>query len=250
MRLLVLLCVGLLTSGCYDSHFGEPEGSSAAEPTVTTIGELRDNYAGTTFQITSDLVVWGVVTTSDHSRNYFRTLCIEQQGAALELMAGIDHLHNDYPVGSRVTLRLKGLVLSSSHGVLQTGRKPAPGSGFATDYLGSVAALYAVLTRNSEQLDPVTPARHTIASLRPEFCGTLISIEGLRYTPEDLTPSTWSGYKRFTDDAGNAIFTYVRSYADFADREVPAGNCSLTGILQQDGARYLLKLRDEGDCAH
>ena len=40
-------------------------------------------------------------------------------------MAGIDHLHNDFPPGSRVTLRLKGLALGESRGILQVGRKPA-----------------------------------------------------------------------------------------------------------------------------
>ena len=69
-------------------------------------------------------------------------------------------------------------------------------------------------------------------------------------TPEDLTPGTWAGYKRFTDDTGAAVYTYVRSYARFADDEVPVGRCTLTGILQYDATgegRYILKLRDEND---
>lgn len=62
---------------------------------------------------------------------------------------------------------------------------------------------------------------------------------------------TWAGYKRFTDDTGAAVYTYVRSYARFADDEVPVGRCTLTGILQYDATgegRYILKLRDENDC--
>ena len=72
-------------------------------------------------------------------------------------------------------------------------------------------------------------------------------------TPEDLSAATWAGYKRFTDADGNAVYTYVRRYARFADAEVPAGTVSLTGILQYDAAgdgRYILKLRDENDCTH
>lgn len=53
-------------------------------------------------------------------------------------------------------------------------------------------------------------------------------IGALGYTPEDLTPGTWAGYKRFTDDTGAAVYTYVRSYARFADDEVPVGRCTLT----------------------
>ena len=74
-------------------------------------------------------------------------------------------------------------------------------------------------------------------------------IERVRYAPDGLAEGTWAGNKRFTDQEGAAVYTYVRPYADFAGNEVPAGPCSLTGILQHDGGRYLLKLRDETDCS-
>lgn len=40
----------------------------------------------------------------------------------------------------------------------------------------------------------------------------------------------------------------MRTYADFAEEEVPIGAVALTGILQLDGKEYILKLRDENDC--
>ena len=96
-----------------------------------------------------------------------------------------------------------------------------------------------------------SPAPLAIPALTESRCGTLVRIDGVRYTPEDLSAATWAGYKRFTDADGNAVYTYVRRYARFADAEVPAGTVSLTGILQYDAAgdgRYILKLRDENDC--
>lgn len=193
----------------------------------------------------------GRVTTSDYDENFYRTFCIEEDGAGIEVMAGIDHLHNDFPEGCHVTLRLRGLALGESHGVLQAGRMPAAGSGFTTDYIGSKAALDAAVTRNGEALEPIAPTLLSPGELTPERCGTLVRIGALGYTPEDLTPGTWAGYKRFTDDTGAAVYTYVRSYARFADDEVPVGRCTLTGILQYDATgegRYILKLRDENDC--
>lgn len=215
----------LLLTGCYDSRFGEPDDDGEGKPATETIAALRDRYAGTPFTVTGDIVVTGRVASCDRAENFYRTLCICDAEAGLEVMAGIDHLHNDFPVGSRVTLSLRGLAVAESRGVLQAGRPPAAGSGYATDYIGSRAALGAVLVR----------------------------IDGVRYTPEDLSAATWAGYKRFTDADGNAVYTYVRRYARFADAEVPAGTVSLTGILQYDAAgdgRYILKLRDENDCTH
>lgn len=150
-----------------------------------------------------------------------------------------------------MTLRLEGLAVGESRGVLQAGRLPDPGSGYATDYIGSKPALDAALIRHGETLRELEPARLRIAELTPERCGTLVRIDRLIYRPEDLSGSTWSGYKRFADDEGAEIYTYVRTYARFADEEVPAGQVSLTGILQHDetgGGRYILKLRDETDC--
>lgn len=253
MRCLPLLCAVILLAGCYDSRFGKSGGNPPLEPVTTTIGELRAKYAGTTFPVTGDIVVSGRVNTSDLGGNFYRTLCIEDEGAGLEIMAGIDQLHNDFPMGCRVTLRLKGLALGESRGILQAGRTPAAGSGFVTDYIGSKPALDAALTRNGEQLHLLVPTLLTIRELTPERCGTLVRLEALRYSPEDLTPGTWTGYKRFTDDDGAEIHTYVRNYARFAGDEVPVGRCTLTGILQYDDAgdgRYILKLRDENDCTH
>lgn len=251
MRRLPLLCAFLLLTGCYDSRFGERSGGEEPEPATATIAQLRQLYAGTTFVIATDVVVSGRVNTSDAEENFYRTFCVEEDGAGLEVMAGIDHLHNDFPTGCLVTLRLKGLTVAESRGVLQVGRPPAAGSGYATDYIGSQPALAAVLVRSGESLNAPAPALRRIPELTPALCGTLIRIDGLRYTPEDLSASTWSGYKRFADSDGNTVYTYVRPYARFADADVPAGTVSLTGILQYDAAgdgRYILKPRDESDC--
>ena len=163
-------------------------------------------------------------------------------------MAGIDQLHNDFPVGCRVTLRLRGLAAGRSRGVVQVGREPAPGSGYTTDYIGSKPALDAHVERCDDALQAVLPTLLTIAELTPDRCGSLVRIDGLRYAPEQVIEASWAGEKRFRDDTGAEIRTYVRPYARFADREVPTGPGSITGILQRDDdGCYLLKPRHEED---
>ncbi len=250
---LFLLVIAALLTGCYDSGFSEPDFGAVPEeqqPATSTIRYLRGIYAGTTFRVESDVAVDGVVTTSDASENFYRTLCVEADGAALEVMVGIDQSHNDFPVGCSVMLRLKGLAVGESYGILQVGNLPVTGSGYATDYLRSQEEVDAALVRRDETLNPPMPAVLTLDELTPALCGTLVRIEALHYVPEDLTSSVWAGYQRFTDDAGREIYTYVRDYADFADRDVPVTRCALTGILQYTATngRYSLKLRDENDC--
>ena len=144
MRLLPLLCVALLAAGCYDSRFGERGDDATPEPVTATIRQLREKFAGTTFPVTGDIVVSGRVTTSDYDENFYRTFCIEEDGAGIEVMAGIDHLHNDFPEGCQVTLRLRGLALGESHGVLQDSRERTAADGYLVVRKPGVAAYIGV----------------------------------------------------------------------------------------------------------
>lgn len=249
MRPALLLAL-LLAAACHDGGFPLPD-EPEAEAATTTIAELRRLHTGGSVTVEGDISVSGLVTADDRSGNFYRTLVLEEGGAGMELRAALDRLHVDFPVGCRVTLRLRGLALGSSGGVLQAGAPPAAGSRYPTDYIPSRPALDAVLRRCADSVVAVDAARISLAELAPERCGTLVRIDGLRYEPEELDEASWTGYRRFVDDRGGVIHTYVSEYADFARREPPAGRCILRGILQYDDARgrYQLKLRDERDCS-
>ncbi len=242
----------LLVVGCYDNA-GEPSvGPPSVPPATTTLAELRRLYAGSPFRVEGDVVVRGRVTSSDEAGNFYRTLMLEEEGAAVELLAGIDGLHNIYPPGCEVTLSLRGLALGERYGVLQVGRLPEAGSSYETDYIGSRAALDNHLFRG-ECSGPPAPAVLTLGELTPSMAGRLVRIDGLRYLPDSLEEGTWSGYRRFVDDEGGSIRTYTRSYASFADEPIPTGEVLLVGILQYTSrsdttVNYLLKLRDAEDC--
>ena len=240
---------------CYDSGFGNPEPENQTLPVTISIAQLKRQFTGKPFTLGDDFSITGTVTSSDKAGNFYRTICIEQERAAIELMAGIDQLHNIFPVGCSVTLHLDGLTVARRLGVIQIGNSPEPGSGYDTDYIGSRAALEKIIIRNSGLLCETVPARLSIPELSAEFCGTLVRIDNLQYSPEEpeesSEPGVWNGYRRFLDPDGLAIYSYVRSYADFASEPVPQGRVALIGILQREesaAGRYLIKLRDENDC--
>ncbi|MEG1672536.1 MAG: DUF5689 domain-containing protein [Alistipes sp.] len=243
--LTTLLCVS-----CYDSA-KEPSSEAESPAANTTLAALQALYAGTTFDISTHLIVSGVVTSNDRAGNFYRTLILEADGVGIELMAGIDGLHNIYPQGYKLTVNLKGLAVGQSHGILQIGRSPQPGSSYPTDYIGSRAALDRHLFRGDAKQQP-QPLVTDIGSLTPAMAGRLVRIDGVHFAPEEVEPMEWAGYKRFTDADENIIYTYTRPYANFATHAIPAGELLLMGILQcdctADGIRYTLKLRDEKDC--
>lgn len=244
-----------LLAACHDGPFDPPLPADNPLPATITIAEVRRLTDGASVTVTNDIAVCGTVTTSDRRYNFYRSLCIESDGAALEFLAGIDRLCVDYPIGCRVTVLLRGLTVGMYRGVLQVGAKSDAGSYYPTTYLASPAAVAAHLVRWDETLLPVVPTRLHIGDLTLARCGTLVRIDGLRFVPDaesaESSAATWAGTHRFCDASGAEVFSYVRSNADFANVEIPVGEGSLVGILQCEGsgdsARFLLKLRDESD---
>ena len=243
----ILLLATLVLTACYDSSFDHPS-ERPAPPRTLLIKDLHAMYRHSGTIADEDLVVHGTVTSSDQERNFYRTLVIEDEGWALEIMAGVDHLHNDFPEGCRVALRLGGLAVGKSRGVLQVGAQPLAGSVYPTDFLHSKADLDQHLTRLDLSLQPIEPRFLSITQLHPSLCGTLVEIPNIQLATSDDQPATWEGTHRFKDARGNEIATYVRPYARFADEEIPRGKCSLSGILQSDAEGYSLKLRTRDDC--
>lgn len=245
------LLLSFLFTGCYDSSFDERGADTSSWKVTTTLAELQSLFQGEQVTIERDWVVEGVVTANDRGGNFYRSIVIEEAGAAAEIKLAIDALHNDYPIGARLRVALEGLAVGRSYGVLQIGLRSSEGAHYAVDYIGSKAAVDRCIQRISEAIEPIDPQTFTIDQLNPFMAGRLIRIEGVIHAPETPVEPIWKGYCRFMDAGGRTVESYVRSYADFAEEQLPAGWCSLVGILQYDEAgegRYLIKLRDERDC--
>ena len=250
-RLLPAVILLLGAAACHDGPFGEPAADEPIPPATCSLPDLRGRTVaeGAPTTVTGDWVVSGIVTATDRRLAFSRSLCIESDGAALQLLAGLDRLWVDYPPGCRVTVRLQGLTIGLYRGVLQAGAAAAPGSYYPTGYLASPAAVAAHLFRANDPLQPPAPTVRRIRDLSPELGGTLVRIEGLERLPDETEYApVWSGTHAFSDAAGDIVYTYVRSRALFADDPIPAGRCSLTGILLCENGRYLIQLRDENDC--
>ena len=248
----LLLCI---SAGCYDGSF-DSEGPLSTPPTpTTTLAELNRLVGSSSTTIDRNWVVSGRVTTSDRSGNFYQSIIIEEDRAALEISVALDALHNDFPIGSLVVVKLEGLAVGRRYGIVQAGLPPISEGYYPTDPIHSKAKLDEHLFRSNEPLVTPLATRYRIDQLTPALAGTLICIEGLTPTIEESTDPyptapTWEGYRTFADEIGCTIESYVSSYADFASLPLPEGRCTLTAILQYDskGEQYILKLRDEKDC--
>lgn len=254
MRLLRAITVAaLLLTGCYD-RFPEPPATEYEAPNADiTIAALTQMYRGSAVTITENLTIAGRVTSSDRAGNFYRSFTIEQDGAAVEIRAGQTDLHNFWPVGSGVAVRLQGLAMGESEGVKCLGLPAPEYSYLPVEYIPSRAELDARISRTHAP-EPFGIPNFYVSMLDRRMCGRLVRVVSIARADDD-EGDVWEGFHRFADTGDGAqIAVSVSSYADFARHPIADGGpVAITGILQYgrpDGAggeMFILKPRDEED---
>lgn len=257
-RFTTILCATLLV-GCYNGADRPVIVPELPVPT-TTIARLHDVVGRGSAVLGNDIVVEGRVVSSDEDDNFYRTLVVESDGAAVEVMVGLTELAAHYPEGLRVALTLDGCYADYRYGVLQVGRKGI--GSYAVDYLSSREATDRVITRSTD-VERLEPEVIDINALNRDMCGRLVTVEALHLVAassvdkskdEVLDDARWAGYTLFKDERGDSIALYTREYARYAAERVPKERVTITGILQWGkydggGECYQLKMRYAEDCA-
>ena len=250
----VVLLVALVGCRRYDA----PPEEEAPMPVTMSLAALSDLVGERVVEIEQPIVVGGYVTTSDEDSNFHKTLIIDDGTAGAEIMLGIYDSYRLYPPGYYITIRLQGCGVGRHYGVMQIGLPAEEYSGFPTDYFQSRVMLDRHIQPSREHKTVVAEVR-TIDELSVADCGRLVRVEGLSLAshlyPEAWRVNqegTWREYNVFQDAQERKIAVYTSEYAAYADRAVPLGVVSLTGILQTgqiDGEdMFMLKMRYEEDC--
>ncbi len=274
-RILYIICVLSLVA-CYDDFDQvQGEGEKLELTRNCTIENLHSIFAADGYlDVTSDIVIAGSVTANDEGGNFYKTFVIEESGYGVEILEGLTDSYSRHQIGAVIYVSLKGLRLARSRGVLQVGLATYQGSSYDIDYLGHEAIVDAHIV-NSGYVSVVEPRVVGIDELTgaegadfvEKMCGSLVTIEGVRYLPDEDDDSSavelWGGYHCFvdvgydeesSDDDPIELWCYVSDYSDFSLCEIPYEECSLTGIMQSGVvsgstvSKPILKMRDLNDC--
>ena len=248
------LCA-LLAVACYDSA-RLPHDDAQLPSATTTITDLRRLCNSKSIDIETDVVVVGRVSTTDVEGNFSRSFFVEDSTGGIEIMAGTYDLYRKYPQGVQVALALNGCRVGFTDGAMQAGLRPEPYAAYEVGYFMSEVLLDSHIQRSATR-EKITPTTIAIDALNPDWCGRLVRVEGVKYTPDPKQPTEPSdaqmtGYNRFTDSTGNAVYTFVRDDASFADKPLPTAPLALCGILSYGnvpnaGSCYIIKPRTSAD---
>jgi hypothetical protein len=260
--LLLLAMVSFNFVSCREDEFDEPP-LNGTDPNLTvnmTIDSLKRLYSDSIINfnkiitIDSNWVIAGVVTADDKSGNYYKTMVIEDATAGISIRLDMSDFNVEYPIGRRVYVKLKGLVMGDYGELIQiggyidnTGTSPEAAPiplGLVKDYL--IGGQYG--------LNP-QPTKVTMNDLNntDKWQNRFIEIENVEFDPADTAQPfadavLLQSVNRFVNDCnGGSIIVRTSGYCNFASVLTPTKKGTIKGIFSIYNSDLQLILRDSND---
>ncbi|MFZ9694979.1 MAG: DUF5689 domain-containing protein [Chitinophagaceae bacterium] len=256
---LLLLSVSIALFSCKKTFEDAP---TTGEPGIVaniSIKDVKARYtSGAAVQITDDVVIEGIVSCDDRSGNYYQQIAIQDETGGVLLRLSGNNLFNNYPVGRKLFVKLKGLYLGQYNGTLQFG------GGIDSAYLtqGGVTLLAYYLQDKhiikGPLNQPLVPKEVSVAdlttSLQNQYISTLIKLVDYEFSTADTSKkyadATQSGNRTVqgcSAPATNRITLRTSNYSNFAEVKLPKGNGSIVGVYSYFGTTKQLTIRDTSD---
>lgn len=232
----------------------------------TTIADLKKLYVSGNgpVQISTDLVIGGVVTSDDRAGNFYKNLFLQDSTGGIELKLARTGLYNDYRRGQRILVRCKGLYLGDYGEQIQLGSIYSNSGVWEIGALEGDVLINRHVERDGVELYEVTPLEMNPAMLTPENVGKLVMFSNMQI-PDTMSLATGGrltyadAVNKLTQNIGlvsvvdtvkyapGTLVLRTSGYCNFAAQPIPAGSGSITGILTRYRTIYQLVIRDLND---
>lgn len=222
----------------------------------TTIAELlamheigsTDSYVHISEDI-DDIIITGIVTTSDEHGNCYKYINIEDETGAIQIKINSSTLYNKYRLGQRVFVKCNGLDLGDYRKLPQLGM-------WANDQMEPIPSgkshLYIF---NHGPLQPVEPTVIMTSIPRADDIpftnyNRLVKLEGATFV-EGGVATYCDPYAATSHDIrmadGTTITMRTSNYADFYNDMLPTGTGTIYGILTRYNNYVQIVIRDLND---
>ncbi|MGJ7031148.1 DUF5689 domain-containing protein [Niabella hirudinis] len=256
---VLLICTAALIISCNPALDVPPLNADPEVPVNMTIAVLKDRYQGYgIFQkIYDDITITGVVTANDQSGNFYKQIVIQDETAAIPVLMDGNNIYTSYPLGRRVFVRLKGMMLGDYGGTIQLGLDSVRDGAYLNLGRIPVAQFDQFIVKGSfgNAIVPsiITPADLT-TNIKDPLQSMLVQLEGFEFAARDTSktyadPAKEVSAVNFTlhDCGQQSIVLRNSSYASFAALKIPGGSGTITGIYSIFNKTQQLFIRDTGD---
>lgn len=166
-----------------------------------TIAELVGMYKqGQPLEIKDDVIIGGVITTTDQPGNFYKSLYIQDETGGIEIKFGKNGLYNDYQQGQKLYVKCKGLTIGcygfkdnqkyGGNGMVSIGFSD-PSGQYETSYLENSLLIDTHIFKGEYEGVP-TPAVLSNSDLPGAYdsqvtnknVGRYVTLKGLKYANE------------------------------------------------------------------
>ncbi len=257
-RILYILFAGLLVTSCvHDDIYSEPNMANyqceELTPTMTlaAVKALTQNAT-----ITTDDVIEGYVSSSDETGNIYKYIYIQDkpENPTQGLTVSVDAVstYMNYPQGSKVYIKLKGLAVGKYGNFVQLGAMDATG------VFGRIPEqnVPTNIKRSCTAKSKIVPKVMTLAQMstaNDQYVGCLVQVNNAEFASKVLC-STYadpgvSVDKQINDATSSTTTKIVRNsgYASFAADKLPSGNGTFVGVLSKYNSTYQMYINRTSD---
>lgn len=226
----------------------------------STIAELKAGFAlGTLKTIQDDITIAGIVIADDRTGNFYKQIVIQDETGGIAINIERSSLYGDYPIGRKVYVKCKGLILSDYRGLIQlTGSKDTTVSPVAT--AGILSQVLSKVIIKGPMNQPIDTLKLSIDQLDPfAHQNCLVQLSNVEFISSDVNQlyanaATLTDVNRTVKDCdGRTVLVRTSAYSSIANARTPSGNGTLTAVytIFQSGSRTdnQFYLRDTSDVA-
>lgn len=258
----VLICSSLLVAlafqmtSCVKKVHDTPPDSSSYDPQLPvthTIKQMKAFPMNT--PIDTQAVISGIVVMDDRSGNYYKKIVIQDSTGGIEILIDQNNLYNDYPIGRKVYVKLKGLYLSEYGQNAQLGYVPdASGSLSNIPFLEADQYIVKANYPNPIVADTLTLAELSNPNAMLDHLNTLVAIKDVEFAEDavgvpyaQIASLASATNRRINDCNGSSIILRSSGFARFQPLLTPGGKGTLVGIYTRFRNDAQLYIRDVSD---
>ncbi len=253
----LILTINIICLVCCapDKNFEQPDTLCSSDLVATiSLPELKSMYVDDIVLIQEDLVLEAIVISSDKEGNFFSVLHCQDtsinSSGGIQLEVDLQNLHLQYPVGSKVFIKLKGLYLGKSNDVFKLGNVFSSFGNLSVGRLPAISLKEHVFLSCEEQVI-LEPKVLEISDISDQDINTLVSFSNVEFLEEELQ-LTFAEEKEETDRAlqncnKDVIKLLNSGYSNFQAETLPSLNGSIVGVLTKSSKEYKLIIRELED---
>lgn len=251
MKPYIILFLGCLILSCEkESNFDLPD-VSANEPeiegTIVDVQAVKNNAdlvnnIPYTFEGTNTYME-AYVVSSDEAGNFYHELVVQDKAenptAGLKISINKTALFQSYEVGRKIYVKLDGLSIGQSNGVVVIG----------DENNGAISEIPFPIIENhiirSTEIKEIVPLEINIDDFSEAYENLFVKLENMQFIHNIVLPDPVTFAGELTDEydgerklmsceTGLTTFVSTSTFADFKSVDIPAGKGSVQGVLARN----------------